>query len=474
MILNKLANLSYPRLLHVALSFLCVLALVLGLASGALAASGDSSGYFTDFSFFTRQSTLYYSLISAPLSSTTGNSLAISTLTGSTRTFYLGGIYLLPYSLKNAGSITLHYSVPYPVTNFSSYYTISLKAFSVDGDQLESFGYSEFNSDFTWSVPAKTAFIALTIRYYSTYNSTSYSTKLDHTFISYSNFVYDEDSAISQDVLDGITAIAQSLYDLEQGPYYGVSGVSIDQNGDLQHTLTQNASLEDLLNALGIAGTDTNHVIRGIYNNFGSYFTLYSIDDSTSGTTQVYRGLPQYVNALGQSVTDGINRLQRDHDLLFQQTADLSDALYADTLESPSESWSVAEWLRGIFTSITDFISSFWSPAESDLKEAAEDGMQDAADRCIAASADQVGDMDDLGSGFASFGSTGNVGAGDLLDSLTSGDYSFFSQTTQDNLGLHPPVSQNRGFRSAPSDPVEYVDELSKNRAALQEVLGLP
>lgn len=471
MILKKLQSLSLPRLLHVALSLLCVLALALGLASGALAAPGDSSGTFSDFDFMTRQSSSYYYIHNAPLTSSS-LSLAMAT-TGSNPTYYVGGIFILPSSLAFTASITAHPSVAFPVLNFSSFHSYHIRLYDAYGNQLGAYGYINSTSDYTMTVPEGTRYISVMYRYYSSSTATSYTGALNYNFLTYSDFTYDLSGDSSQ-VLDGLEAIAQSLYDLETGPYYGVSGVTVDQNGDLQHTLTQNASLEDLLNALGIAGTDTNHVIRGIYNNFGSYFTLYSIDDSTSSTTHVYRGLPQYVNALGQSLTDGINRLQRDHDLLFQQTADLSVALYADTLVSPSESWSVAEWLRGIFTSITDFISSFWSPAETDLKEVAEDGMQEAADRGIAGSADQVGDMDDLGSGFSSFGDTGNVGPGDLLDSLTSGDYSFFSITTQDNLSYHPPVSETRGLRSASSDEVEYVDELSRNRAVLQEVLGLP
>lgn len=471
MILNKLQSLFWPRLVHVVLSFLCVLALVLGLASGAFAAAGDPSGDFSDFNQFAigangflvpfdnsvyhnyqvypisvNNQTLYTFLFNFPYEVSSGSvNFGLAASSG----------FIFPSGGRVSGQRVRFYSVDYSTLYDSTRVTTALNNISV---------------------PSGSFFVSYTV-YISP--GSGYNPSLPESYypddIGYNNFVYfTSEPPTYQEILDGVTAIAQSLLALETGPYYAVSGVTLDQYGDLQHTLTQNASLEDLLNALGIAGTDSNHVIRGIYNNFGSYFTLYSIDDSTSSTTHVYRGLPQYVNALGQSLTDGINRLQRDHDLLYQQTADLSDALYADTLDSPSESWSVADWLRGIFTSITDFISSFWSPAETDLKEVAEDGMQEAADRGIAGSAVQVGDMDDLGSGFSSFGDTGNVGPGDLLDSLTSGDYSFFSITTQDNLSYHPPVSETRGLRSASSDEVEYVDELSRNRASLQEVFGLP
>lgn len=494
MILNKFLSLSLPRLLHVALSLLCVLALVLGLAFGALAASGDSSGYLTDFgtlvSFndwdFTGSPVIDHVLsVDRPSSSVSTFNIAYL----SSNTFQASNgfsvVFTLPGSLLHSGSVSGLYNI-FDLSQFSGSASLSpsiIYEFYDSSFSRISYGSSltGFNSSFVLNVPTDTQYFGILVFIVVSGSSPSY---VPVNFVagsaSYSNFDYAQSSVpgdLSQDILDGVTAIAQSLLDLETGPYSGVSGVTVDSNGDLQHTVVNNATLENLLNAVGIATTDSNFVLRGMYNNFGSFFTYYDIDDSTSGSVVTVHGLPQYISALGSELTDGINRLQRDHDLLYQQTADLasdlSDALYADTDSSPSESWSVAEWLRGIYNSITSFFASFWSPAETDLKEAAEYGMQEAADREISGSADQVGDMDDLGSGFSSFGDTGNVGVGDLLDTLTSGDYSFFSSTTQQNLAYQPP-QQNRDLRSSPSEPVEYVDELSKNRDYLREVLGLP
>lgn len=304
---------------------------------------------------------------------------------------------------------------------------------------------------------------------------------------SFSNLVISSSSGSSggldQDILDGITAIAQSLLALETGPYYGVSGVTVDANGDLQHTLTQNASLEDLLNALGIAGTDSNHILRGVYNNFGSYFTCYDINDSTSSTTQIYRGLPQYVNALGQSLTDGINRLQRDNNLLYNSISSLSssqsalnttlqDALYEETDSSPAENWSVAKWLKGIYDSISGFFTNFWSPAETDLKSAAEPGMQAAADNGLVASSSDVDSMNDIGNAFSSFASFPNVDPMDAVNILSDSDYyRFWTQETEDDLLRHD-LLQSRGSKSSGSE-VEYVDVLSDHLRELHSILGV-
>lgn len=461
MILNKLFSLSWPRLLHVALSLLCVLALVLGLASGALAVSGNLSDY------------TYIGINNVGSSSGHINSFVVASNAAIATS---RAVYVLPAPLISGTFISgITYYPAGSSSGFDSHFlsvrTFAIAFYDVSGNQLSSVS----NPSFPLSVPSGTSLIRLSILC-NMDSAVSLSLSVGFTGLDFSNFEFSSDS-FSYEVLQGVTAIAQSLLDLETGPYSGVSGVTVDQYGDLQHTVVNNATLENLLNAVGIATTDSNFVLRGMYNNFGSFFTYYDIDDSTSGTVVTVHGLPQYISALGSELTDGINLLQRDHDLLYQQTADLasdlSDALYADTDDSPAQSWSVAQWLRGIYNSITSFFSCFWSSAETDLKEVAEEGMQEAADREIAGSADQVGDMDDLGSGFSSFGDTGNVGPGDLLDSLTGGDYSFFSSTTQQNLAYQPP-QQNRDLRSSPSEPVEYVDELSKNRDYLREVLGLP
>lgn len=481
MILNKLQSLSLPRLLHVALSLLCVFALVLVLASGALALSGDSSGYFSDFPVlvYSRGQNNNVSFMSFGSNRTVSSTFQVTPYKSAGSAFSSNPVlfFVLPSSISNTSSVihNLFSSISLPSGSLSSQY---INFYDDELSLISSVSYSASSSDI--AVPYMTRFIMWRVIISSTSSTTSLNLSFTMGNSSYSDFAFDSSSGssdLSEDILDGVTAIAQSLLALESGPYSGVSGVTVDQYGDLQHTVVNNATLENLLNAVGIATTDSNFVLRGMYNNFGSFFTYYDIDDSTSGTVVTVHGLPQYISALGSELTDGINRLQRDHDLLYQQTADiasdLSDALYADTDDSPAQSWSVAEWLRGIFNSITSFFSSFWSPAETDLKTVAESGMQEAADREIAGSADQVGDMDDLGSGFSSFGDTGNVGPGDLLDSLTGGDYSFFSSTTQQNLAYQPP-QQNRDLRSSPSEPVEYVDELSNNRDYLREVLGLP
>lgn len=279
---------------------------------------------------------------------------------------------------------------------------------------------------------------------------------------------------IDQEVLDGITAIAQSLLDLETGPYSAVSGVTVDSNGDLQHTLTQNASLEDLLNALGIAGTDSNFLLRGIYNNFGSYFSLYSIADSTSGTSLVYRGLPQYVNALGQTVTDGINRLQRDNDILYTSIQSVSsaqsslnttlqDALYEVTDSSPSSNWSVAKWLKGIYNSLSNFVSNFWSPGESALKDASEDAYQELADSDLVISDSDVSSWSSFSSSLPSLVDSG-VSPNELLE-VSSEDWfsEFWSNTTLSNLSV---PSNTRGLKSS-STPF-----LDANSAWLSRMLG--
>lgn len=477
MILNKLLSLSWPRLLHVALSLLCALALVLGLASGALAASGDSSGNFLDFAVFYVNDILYFSPNLSPAGSLPApTSIFVDTSGSPTNQGLFMWAYVLPSPLVS-GKVSISSSAFNYFDPAVSGFTYTFSACDILGNILgNSFGGS---FDTSYDLPSGTSFVVVVVQAAFSSSQMVLSARCRSSYITYSDFVYTSSSASDSDILDGLDAIAESIYDLQSGPYSGVSGVTVDSNGDLQHTVVNNATLENLLNAVGIATTDSNFVLRGMYNNFGSFFTYYDIDDSTSGTVVSVHGLPQYISALGSEVTDGINRLQRDHDLLYQQTADLasdlSDALYADTDTSPSESWSVAEWLRGIYNSITSFFTSFWSPAETELKEAAEDGMQAAADNGNAASASQVDEVNSAAAAFESFGSTGNIGSGDVMDIFSdSGSYEFFSNTTKENLTVHPPSSGQRDLmRSASSLDEEFIDELDDKLSYWRGVLGL-
>lgn len=453
---------------------------VLVFSFPVFAVAGDSSGDFSDFNQFAigangflvpfdnseyhnyqvypisvNNQTLYTFLFNFPYEVSSGSvNFGLAASSG----------FIFPSGGRVSGQRVRFYSVDYSTLYDSTRVTTSLNNISV---------------------PAGSFFVSYTV--YITPGS-GYNPSLPESYypddIGYNNFVYSiSEPPTDQEILDGVTAIAQSLLALETGPYYGVSGVTVDSNGDLQHTLTQNATLEDLLNALGIAGTDSNHVIRGIYNNFGSYFTLYSIDDSTSSTTQIYRGLPQYVNALGQSLTDGINRLQRDNNLLYNSISSLSssqsalnttlqDALYEETDSSPAENWSVAKWLKGIYDSISGFFTNFWSPAETDLKSAAEPGMQAAADNGLVASSSDVDSMNDIGNAFSSFASFPNVDPMDAVNILSDSDYyRFWTQETEDDLLRHD-LLQSRGSKSFGSE-VEYVDVLADHLKELHSILGV-
>lgn len=460
------------------ISFLLVFVLVLSLLSfSAFAVSGDSSGNLFDFPYI---GYLYQVRTSGPSDGYIRSGIYISNANVSlTR-----ATIFLPYDLVS-GSI-----ISDPV--FESYYSSSgfsdsflsllgwlISAYDSSGIQL---GSKVIDSSLPWSVPSGTRFLVLTFRC-SMSSSVSTSFYASFSGMQYSDFVYDYGTASSSDIMSGLTAIAQSLLDLETGPYSGVSGVSVDSNGDLQHTVVNNATLENLLNAVGIATTDSNFVLRGMYNNFGSFFTYYDINDSTSGTVITVHGLPQYISSLGSELTDGINRLQRDNDILYSSIQSVSssqsalnttlqDALYEETDSSPSENWSVAKWLKGIYDSITGFFTNFWSPAETDLKSVAEPGMQAAADNNLVASSSDVDSMSDIGGAFSSFASFPTVDPIEAVNILSDSDYyRFWTQETEDDLLRHDPA-QLRGSKSSASE-VEYVDVLSDHLKELRSILGV-
>lgn len=472
--------------------FLIFVLFVSLISFSAFAVPGDVSGVCTDFVWLTPGTNNLWT--SYPVGTTDGlissyMSRAFQYTDNSTSDFVIYLLLELPYPVISGRLIFRNQSIS-PFLNLGTVTNFRFRQFDSEGSLLSTSGITSASGSPTIILTSTVKFIGICVRFtYSNPSTIPFSVSFHPSYIDYYQMNYDTssdssyDPALDEDILDGVVALASSLNDLETGPYSAVSGVSVDSNGDLQHTLTQNASLEDLLNALGIAGTDSNHVIRGIYNNFGSYFTLYSIDDSTSSTTQIYRGLPQYVNALGQSLTDGINRLQRDNNLLYNSISSLSssqsalnttlqDALYEETDSSPAENWSVAKWLKGIYDSISGFFTNFWSPAETDLKSAAEPGMQAAADNGLVASSSDVDSMNDIGNAFSSFASFPNVDPMDAVNILSDSDYyRFWTQETEDDLLRHDSV-QSRGLKSSGSD-VEYVDVLADHLKELHSILGV-
>lgn len=442
-------------------------------AGSAFALAGDSSGTFADFPFV-----YFYNGVLRTVSAGTNFVLPRQQFLLS---YDFSTICILPYSLTSGTFSFNDHPFSPESSDTSSFSSYTVLFFDVTGAQIGNVMSISIIPSASFSIPVGTRFITV-----SSLKSTNTSSRCIPGNISYTNVVYELSSGgsgsgddLSQDILDGVEAIAQSLLDLETGPYTTTSGVSLNSNGVVTPTTLQQATLAQLLSLIGASSTYSGLVLEQMNLNFGNYFDYYETSDSTSGTVTVVRNLPAYVNAVGSELTDGINKLQRDNLLLYQQGENIEDALYTD--KSDNQPWSVAQWLKDIYTAITSFFSSFWSPAETDLKTAAEDGMQAAADNGNAASGSQVDEVNSAADAFKSFGSTGNIGSGDVMDIFSDGaSYDFFSQTTKDNLAYHPPAGFRRNLRSSSGSlqsdqsEEEYVDELDDKLSYWREVLGLP
>lgn len=435
--------------------FLLVSFLVFVFSFSALAASGDSSGNFLDFAVFYVNDSLYFSPNFSPAGSLPAPlSIFVDTSGSSTNQGLFMWAYVLPSPLVS-GKVSISSSAFNYFDPAVSGYRYTFSACDILGNILgNSFGGS---FDTPYDLPSGTSFVVVVVQASFSSSQMVLSARCRSSYITYSDFVYSSSSGSDADILDGLDAIADSIYGLQSGPYSGVSGVTVDSNGDLQHTVVNNATLENLLNAVGIATTDSNFVLRGMYNNFGSFFSYYDINDSTSGTVVTVHGLPQYISALGSELTDGINRLQRDNDILYtslqsfssSQSAlntTLQDALYEETDSSPADNWSVAQWLKGIFNSISTFFTNFWSPGESALKDASEDAYTELADSDLVISDTDVSSWVSFSSSLPSLVDSG-VSPNELLDVPSeSWFFEFWSVTTLSNLSV---PSNTRGSKSS-------------------------
>lgn len=480
------------------ISVLLVVVLAVGLFAGsAWAASGDASGNFSDFRYF-------YSTSVGPggsIASFSGSPGYYQVTAGSSSTSYgymFTVVFILPSELSDDGAISVQ-SFPFGFSSSaetSSWSYVSFATFDSDGVVITGSSgslFSPFSFPLNLPVVAGSRFIRV-----SAFKSSSYSATPQFSNILYSNFVYSSsdtgyDPSLDQNILDGLFAIAQSLLAFEAGPYSVVDRMGVDSQGNV-YWGSSSLDLIDYLNHVGEASGFSQLFLYSLNDNFGSFYSYHSVVDPNTGTIQVVRNFPSYVNLLGLELTDGINRLQRDNLLIYQQgedildsisdlettlSNDINDALYADTDDTPAESWSVARWLKGIYDSVTGFFASFWSPAETAIKDSNEDAMEAVTTNGIHTTVQNVNDAASMQSAI-----TGLLPAGDINGFAPLQDtafHSFWSEETHEAM-LPPPVesestssNSRRLLSSSPpssSAPVVDYSAYDRNQALARSLLG--
>lgn len=487
------------------ISILLVLVFAVSLFAGsALAAAGDASGIFGDFPFV-----YFYSGGLRTISAGTSFVLPCQQYFFS---YDFSTICIFPYSLISGTFSFTDHPFLLDSSDTSSFSSYTITYFDVSGTQVGNVASLSTIPSGSISIPSGTRFLAL-----SALKSTNTSSRCLSGNISYSDFVYDLSSGgsgsgddLSQDILDGVEAIAQSLLDLETGPYSGVTNISpnYDANGNFTgNTLTtsNNATLEGLLNALGISSTSSALYLKNLYDNWGNNFTYFLMDTPVTGGNLASEmiesaeyDLPTYIGLLGNDLSYAVQQMRRDnyaqqetwtqrYQWLYDRvdtlettlSNDINAALYEDTDDTPAESWSVARWLKGIYDSVTGFFASFWSPAETAIKESNEDAMEAVTTNGIHTTVQNVNDAASMQSAITGLLPSGDInGFAPLQDTAF---HSFWSEETHEAM-LPPsaesestPSNSRRLLSSSPpssSAPVVDYSAYDRNQALARSLLG--
>lgn len=495
------------------ISILLVLALAVSLFAGsALAVAGDSSGTFADFPCFSLTSSQQSSsVLSTPSLSSAGTwplrSYGFSV--PSSRSSSCLFCFVLPSSLS-AGTFT--YSSGLASSSSGSIYSPFVYFYDSTGTLLS---YSVLTNSSIF-IPSSSYFIAFVFTLINTSDNPSY-VSFQNQNLSYSNFAYSSsgsgsgyDPSLDEDILAGVESIAQSLLDLETGPYSGVTNITpnYDDNGNFTNntlTVQNDSTLNGLLNALGISSTSSALYLKNLYDNWGNSFQYILMDTPVSGgnvqaeiVPSAKLDLPTFISRFGYDLSLAVQQMRRDQyemnrastwrdeeilnavsSLETSLSTDINNALYAETDTTPSETWSVAQWLKGLYNSITGFFSSFWSPAETAIKEANEEAMQATVTNDVHTTVQNVNDFASMQSAVTGFLPTGDISGFNSLNDTAF--YIFWSEET--HKAMLPPekvsesVSSNSRLLLSASPPSSFAPVVDygafeRNQALYQSLLG--
>lgn len=443
----------------------------------AFAASGDASGDFGDFPFVTRNSN-HQSLITT--SSDLGRYTYVHYYNGY---MYATGVFVLPAPTLS-GSVRFSSTPRFISTSLDTPYKFRFVFCDSDGDTLSTYSWKSATADWNGiAIPDRTNFIIFEYQFTTSNASTDpYVAAFDTSCLTYSNVVYNNasggaDLSVVEDLLsysDQIYTTYSGAYDWTQHQFASTSTWN-DFGSAFQSLLYSNSGAAILLTQLMVGDSTNTYSLDGVtYNNLPAY--LIALGNKVSSVYAAEANTQSLLTSRFNSVDGDLDVLQSNMTAVLAAVGDLrsgvSSALYADypdDTDANKTSWSVAQWLRGIYDVVTSFFSSFWSPAEQDLKEANEAPMQELADSNMNVSASNVSDLGSVAPDVMSSLSTSvsPSSAFGLISDGSSPIFSFWSQECMDAMD-----TTGSGVGSLQSDDEPEPSFVDQNDAWRRQLLG--
>lgn len=450
------------------ISLVCSVAL---FASGtAFAASGDPSGTFSDFLYF------YCSPGGAlNVRSPSSSNIRLSAIAGSAF-YYFDLCFSFPADVIS-GSLV----VP------SSF--VVLSGDDLSNDSTLNFGYSFIDSSgavisggvvsYSNSIAVPSSARFLRFRYMK---SSSSSLSFVPSSVTYSNFVYDLSSGADVDlsVIESLLSYSDQTYTTYSGAYdwsnhqFSSTSTWSDFGSAFQSLLYSNSGAAILLTQLLVGDANNTYALDGVtYNNLPSY--LIALGNKLSLTYSAQANTQAIITSRFNSVDSDLGVLLTNSAAILAAVGDLrsgvSSALYADypdDTDANKAPWSVAEWLRGIYSSLSGFISGFWSSGETAVKNAAESAYTATSSSGLIPSGSNVSDFADVAfdvKAIVSFGGS----AGAAFDMYGNGDLGVLGFFTQDCMDCMDIV--RAGSASLMDDDDEY-SSYHANQSAVSNYLN--
>lgn len=462
-------------------SILLIISLVCSVAlfgSGtAFAASGDTSGDFGDFVFATRSSNHTTGLY------TSSDSYPTTYVHIYGAYMYATGVFVLPGTVLS-GNLEFLASPTFISTALSSAYRFRFIYSDADGNTIGT--YSWKSASYNWQgiiVPAGTAFIIFEYQFTSDSTDDAYASAFNTSCLRYSNFVYDTSSDGSNadlSTIESLLSYSDQTYTTYSGAYdwsnhqFSSTSTWSDFGSAFQSLLYSNSGAAILLTQLLVGDANNTYALDGVtYNNLPSY--LIALGNKLSLTYSAQANTQAIITSRFNSVDSDLGVLLTNSAAILAAVGDLrsgvSSALYADypdDTDANKAPWSVAEWLRGIYSSLSGFISGFWSSGETAVKNAAESAYTATSSSGLIPSGSNVSDFADVAfdvKAIVSFGGS----AGAAFDMYGNGDLGVLGFFTQDCMDCMDIV--RAGSASLMDDDDEY-SSYHANQSAVSNYLN--